>query len=118
MLFSKMVHHGFVVDLGHEMTQIVPIKNGHVSYHKCCSFPVGSKFIDAVYQTHIEELKPHPRANPFFKYLLNKEVKEKLVGRLQTDKPYILPDGTVLHTSKDSEYLQSYLAYFNESIYY
>ena len=33
MLFSKMVHHGFVIDLGHEMTQIVPIKNGHVSYH-------------------------------------------------------------------------------------
>lgn len=33
MLFSQLVHTGVVIDIGNEMTQIVPVINGHVSYH-------------------------------------------------------------------------------------
>mmetsp|Transcript_13636 Transcript_13636/g.9623 ORF Transcript_13636/g.9623 Transcript_13636/m.9623 type:complete len:82 (+) Transcript_13636:212-457(+) len=31
-LFSQCQHNGFVIDLGHELTQLTPIQNGHVMY--------------------------------------------------------------------------------------
>ena len=33
MLLSELQYDGVVVDLGHEMTQIVPFQNGHASFH-------------------------------------------------------------------------------------
>ena len=47
MLMSEMQLDGIVVDLGHEMTQIVPIMDGQVSYRQVKTFPVGGALIDA-----------------------------------------------------------------------
>jgi len=48
MLLSELVIDGVVVDIGHELTQIVPFIDGRASYHKARTFPVGAMFIDHV----------------------------------------------------------------------
>ena len=54
MLLSEMQLNGIVIDLGHEMTQIVPILDGQVSYGQIKSYPVGGSFVDAMIQKHVE----------------------------------------------------------------
>lgn len=48
MLLSEMVLDGLVVDVGHEVTQIVPFIDGRASYHKAVVFPVAGMFVDYV----------------------------------------------------------------------
>ena len=48
MLLSELQYDGVVVDLGHEMTQIVPFLNGHASFHQTRAFPVGGLTIDSI----------------------------------------------------------------------
>ena len=48
MIMSELVLDGFVVDLGHEMTQIVPIYGGMTDFRKAMTFPVGGLMMDTV----------------------------------------------------------------------
>ena len=53
MLLSEMVLDGIVIDIGHEMTQIVPFIDGRASYHKTSNFPVGGLFVDYIMQNYL-----------------------------------------------------------------
>lgn len=46
MLLSEMALDGVVIDVGHELTQIVPFVDGRASYHKVAVFPVAGMFVD------------------------------------------------------------------------
>lgn len=48
MIMSELVVDGFVVDLGHEMTQIVPVYGGMTDFRKAMTFPVGGLMMDTV----------------------------------------------------------------------
>ena len=48
MIMSELVLDGFVVDLGHEMTQIVPIYGGMTDFRKTMTFPVGGIMMDTL----------------------------------------------------------------------
>ena len=47
---SELQMDGFVVDIGHEMTQIVPIFEGMTDIRKVTTFPVGGSTMDAILQ--------------------------------------------------------------------
>jgi len=47
---SELQSDGFVVDMGHEMTQIVPIFEGMTDIRKVTTFPVGGQVMDAILQ--------------------------------------------------------------------
>jgi actin-related protein len=47
-MLSELCMDGIVVDLGHEMTQIVPIFNGMVDMRKVNTFPVGGITMDVI----------------------------------------------------------------------
>ena len=48
MIMSELVMDGIVVDLGHEMTQIVPVFGGMTDIRKARSFNVGGITMDAI----------------------------------------------------------------------
>jgi actin-related protein len=48
MLMSEMVLDGVVVDIGHEVTQIVPFVDGRACYHKAAAFPAAGMFVDHI----------------------------------------------------------------------
>ena len=50
MMMSELQMGGFVVDLGHEMTQIVPIFGGITDIRKVTTFPVGGLTMDYIMQ--------------------------------------------------------------------
>lgn len=47
---SELQTGGFVVDIGHEMTQIVPIFGGITDIRKVSTFPVGGQTMDRIIQ--------------------------------------------------------------------
>ncbi len=77
-LFSQLKYTGLVVDLGHELTRITSVKNGHVDIHNVKEFLVGGKNVDLALQSKIENLSPLERVNPFFGFHIRRIVKEKL----------------------------------------
>ena len=48
MIMSELLMDGFVVDCGHEMTQIVPIYGGMTDIRKVMTFPVGGIHMDTI----------------------------------------------------------------------
>lgn len=81
----------------------MPIENGHVNYHKCYAFPVGGKHIDFVFrQSCINNLDAIHRENKFFDYDLRREIKEKIIERIKSNKTYELPDKKILIKESDN----------------
>ena len=125
MLMSELCMDGIVVDLGHEMTQIVPIYGGMTDIRKVSTFKVGGITMDSMLMTlfqekmvaersdsalprHLESKYMHYRTRTKFKEELHKLKTWDLEtgGNDATDrtsgfpgsanKNYELPDGTNL----------------------
>ena len=109
-----MLYTGYVVDFGHEMTQIVPIENGHVIYNDCCAVEAGGKLIDLIQQRHIDGLQDYQRENPYFGYIIRREIKEKL--SLRINQAYVLPDGQKVYLSSGDSFLNAIECYFSENV--
>ena len=108
MLLSELQYDGVVIDLGHEMTQLVPFSNGHASFHQANTFPVGGLCIDALFLKELEKTF-NKRPNKFDGYEIRREYKEKLstvclgIKEADKNKPYTMPDGKKIPKLKQDD---------------
>ena len=107
MLLSELQYDGVVIDLGHEMTQLVPFSNGHASFHQTNTFPVGGLCIDALFLKEPGKTN-NRRPNKFEGYEIRREYKEKLstvcLGiKENKNEPYTMPDGKIIPKLKQDD---------------
>ena len=107
MLLSDMVLDGIVVDIGHEITSIVPFVDGRASYWKTSTFPVGGCFNDYVLSNFLfrDSISMDKRElfgdSLYFNYKMKMLRENQMIrNELELEKKfnYKLPDGTFLTT--------------------
>lgn len=128
MLLSELQYDGVVVDLGHEMTQIVPFQNGHASFHQANTFPVGGLCIDALFLEQLKsdfkdsssslttQIPSGTRRSKFFGYQVRRHVKEQLAAVFasqKSGKAYSLPDGTKIRIEQNDLVLNGLECYLD-----
>ena len=131
MLLSELQYDGVVIDLGHEMTQIVPFQNGHASFHQTKTFPVGGLCIDAIFLEQLKsadlsnQIPNGTRQSKFFGYDVRRHIKEKLSEVITHEKtkrseklgPYSLPDGTLIKVDHNDMILNGLECYLDQQQY-
>mmetsp|Transcript_16992 Transcript_16992/g.22881 ORF Transcript_16992/g.22881 Transcript_16992/m.22881 type:complete len:147 (+) Transcript_16992:688-1128(+) len=134
MLMSELVMDGFVVDLGHEMTQIVPIFGGMTDIRKVMTFPVGGIHMDSILsrmRRDMRSLELSYSDSKYVHFMTRVRFKEDLLRLCRFDQRnpnlvrppnganhfYKLPDDQFLEVDLDDENINPVSLYTSHEAY-
>ena len=96
MMMSELCMDGIVVDLGHEMTQIVPIFGGMTDIRKVSTYHVGGITMDSILmkQWEVSENRTTFKENKYTHYQVRTKFKEELpkLAHFRPNNPQLVQD--------------------------